>query len=65
VRGDQRLGHVTSGGIAPTLGGSAGLAWIHGDPEGDGWGVEIRGDVVAASVRLDPFYDPRGARLRG
>ncbi|HJR98500.1 MAG TPA: FAD-dependent oxidoreductase [Actinomycetota bacterium] len=64
VRGDERLGHVSSGSIAPTLGGSAGLAWIHGEPEGDGWGVEIRGEVVPAAVRAEPFYDPRGKRLR-
>jgi glycine cleavage system aminomethyltransferase T len=31
---------------------------------GDGWGVEIRGEVVPASVRSEPFYDPRGERLR-
>ncbi|MEX1263049.1 MAG: FAD-dependent oxidoreductase [Actinomycetota bacterium] len=65
VRGEERMGHVTSAGIAPTLGGSAGLAWIHGEPEGDGWGVEIRGEVVPAVVQADPFYDPRGKRLRG
>jgi 4-methylaminobutanoate oxidase (formaldehyde-forming) len=64
VRGDERLGHVSSGSIAPTLGGSAALAWIHGEPEGDGWGVEIRGQVVPAVVQADPFYDPRGKRQR-
>ena len=41
LRGDERVGHLTSGAIAPTLGGSAGLGWVHGDLEGDGWGVEI------------------------
>lgn len=65
VRGDQRMGHVTSAGIAPTLGGSAGLAWIHDEPSGDGWGVEIRGEIVPAVVQGEPFYDPRGERLRG
>jgi glycine cleavage system aminomethyltransferase T/glycine/D-amino acid oxidase-like deaminating enzyme len=64
VRGDERMGHVTSGGIAPTLGGSAGLAWIHGDPGGDGWGVEIRGEVVPAHIQAAPFYDPLGERAR-
>jgi 4-methylaminobutanoate oxidase (formaldehyde-forming) len=64
VRGRERLGHLTSASIAPTLGGSAGLAWVHGEPMGDGWGVEIRGEVVPASVRSEPFYDPRGERLR-
>ncbi|MGH2631703.1 MAG: GcvT family protein [Actinomycetota bacterium] len=64
VRGDQRLGHVSSAAIAPTLGGSAGLAWIHGEPAGDGWGVEIRGEVVPAVLQTEPFYDPRGERGR-
>jgi 4-methylaminobutanoate oxidase (formaldehyde-forming) len=65
VRDSERMGHLTSAGIAPTLGGSAGLAWIHGAPDGDGWGVEIRGEVVPAVVREAPFYDPAGDRLRG
>ncbi|HET6713508.1 MAG TPA: FAD-dependent oxidoreductase [Actinomycetota bacterium] len=64
VRGDGRRGHVTSAAIAPTLGGSVGLAWLHGDPDGDGWGVEIRGEVVPVTLQADPFYDPRGERLR-
>jgi len=65
VRGDERRGHLSSAGIAPTLGGSAGIAWIHGEPEGDGWGVEVRAEVVPAVVQADPFHDPRGERLRG
>jgi heterotetrameric sarcosine oxidase gamma subunit len=65
VHRDRRAGHVTSGSIAPTLGGSAGLAWVHGAVDGDGWGVEIRGDVVPATIGLEPLYDPSGERLRG
>ena len=61
----ERMGHVTSAGIAPTLGGSAGIAWIHGEPEAEGWGVEIRGEVVPAAVQVEALYDPRGERLRG
>ncbi len=64
VRGDERLGHIASAAIAPTLGGSAGLAWIHGEPTGDGWGVEVRGEVRPAAVQVEPFYDPRGERSR-
>jgi 4-methylaminobutanoate oxidase (formaldehyde-forming) len=64
VRGEERLGALTSAGIAPTLGGSAGLAWINEAPGGDAWGVEIRGEVVPAVVQAEPFYDPRGERLR-
>ncbi|MEP6476225.1 MAG: FAD-dependent oxidoreductase [Actinomycetota bacterium] len=64
LQGERRAGHLTSGAIAPTLGGSAGLAWVHGDMTGEGWGVEIRGEVVPATIQLDPFYDPHGERLR-
>ena len=64
VQGGRRAGHVTSGSVAPTLGGSAGIAWAHGDLDGDGWGVEVRGEVVPATVQIEPFYDPRGERLR-
>jgi heterotetrameric sarcosine oxidase gamma subunit len=64
VRGEERRGHLTSAGIAPTLGGSAGIAWMHGDPGGDDWGVEIRGEVVPARVQEAPFFDPKGDRLR-
>jgi len=59
----QRAGHVTSASLAPTLGGSAGLAWIHGPVEGS-WQVEVRGEPVLCRVSLDPLYDPRGERLR-
>ena len=44
-------------------GGSVGLAWVHGPLDGD-WCVEIGGDPVPCRVSLDPFYDPRGERLR-
>jgi len=63
IRDGQRAGHVTSAAIAPTLGGSAGLAWIHGPLEGE-WQVEVRGEPFPCRVSLDPFYDPRGERLR-
>jgi 4-methylaminobutanoate oxidase (formaldehyde-forming) len=65
VQGDRRAGHLTSGSLAPTLGGSAGIAWATGDVAGDGWGVEIRGEIVPATVQVDPLYDPRGGRQRG
>ena len=65
LQGDRRVGHLTSGSIAPTLGGSVGIAWVVGDIAGDEWCVEIRGEAVPAAVQADPFYDPRGERLRG
>lgn len=63
LRDGERAGHITSAAIAPTLGGSAGLAWIHGPVDGS-WQVEIRGDPVPCQVSANPFYDPRGERLR-
>jgi 4-methylaminobutanoate oxidase (formaldehyde-forming) len=64
VRGDERRGHLTSAAIAPTLSGSAAIAWVHGELESDGWGVEIRGEVAPAVIGEASFYDPKGDRLR-
>jgi 4-methylaminobutanoate oxidase (formaldehyde-forming) len=64
--GERRAGHVTSGGLAPTLGrGSVGLAWIHGEPEDVGWSVQVRDRIVPATLQTAPFYDPKGDRARG
>ncbi len=63
LRDGERAGHVTSAAVAPTLGGSAALAWIHGPLDGE-WQVEVRGEPFPCRVSLDPFYDPRGERLR-
>jgi 4-methylaminobutanoate oxidase (formaldehyde-forming) len=64
VRDGERAGHMTSAAIAPTLGGSAGLGWINGPVDGS-WDVEVAGEPVRCRVSLEPFYDPRGERLRG
>jgi glycine cleavage system aminomethyltransferase T len=68
LRGTERVGYVTSASIAPTLGGSVALALVHGELDGDldgeGWCVEIAGEAFPCVVSRDPFYDPRGQRLR-
>jgi heterotetrameric sarcosine oxidase gamma subunit len=64
LRDGERVGFVTSASIAPTLGGSVGLAWVRGSLEG-AWQVEVRGEPVACRVSGEPFYDPQGKRLRG
>jgi heterotetrameric sarcosine oxidase gamma subunit len=65
LHGDERRGHVTSAAIAPTLGGgSVGLAWVHGALDADGWFVQVRDRMVAATVQLAPFHDPKGDRAR-
>jgi 4-methylaminobutanoate oxidase (formaldehyde-forming) len=64
-RGTQRVGHVTSASIAPTLGGSVALAWVDGQLDDGDWCVEIGGDLSPCVVSAEPFYDPSGERLRG
>jgi 4-methylaminobutanoate oxidase (formaldehyde-forming) len=64
LRGSERVGYVTSASIAPTLGGSAALAWVHGLIDGDDWCVEVAGDPFPCVISRDPFHDPRGERLR-
>jgi 4-methylaminobutanoate oxidase (formaldehyde-forming) len=64
LRGQERVGYVTSASIAPTLGGSVALALVRGPLDGDDWCVEIGGDAFPCVVSREPFYDPRGERLR-
>ncbi len=62
--GAERVGHVMSASIAPTLGGSIALAWVHGTLDGDDWCVEIGSDPAPCLLSREAFYDPRGERLR-
>ena len=64
LRGSERVGYVTSASVAPTLGGSVALALVPGEIDGDDWCVEIGGDAFPCQVSREPFYDPRGERLR-
>lgn len=63
LRDGERVGWVTSASIAPTIGGSVGLAWIRGTVDGQ-WQVEARAEITACRVSVEPFYDPAGDRLR-
>jgi 4-methylaminobutanoate oxidase (formaldehyde-forming) len=70
--GNELVGHVTSGAWGYRIGRSLGIATVH-SPEGvsKGWlgerdfEVQIAGDRHAIDVRLAPFYDPSGERMRG
>jgi len=65
VMGKDRIGYVTSGGYGHHLGAAVGLAWIHGVMSTDlPVSVEVRGTKVRATISREPFYDPKGARLR-
>ena len=60
-------GRVTSARWSETVGGTIGLAWV--PPELAAEGVAIRDPASTASssgaqVRLRPFFDPDGERLR-
>ena len=65
LRGEDRIGHVTSGAYGSTLGSAVGLAWITGDVPADGAvTLEVRGRTVPGTLSAAPFYDPKGARAR-
>ena len=60
------VGRVTSARLSPTAGRGFGLMWVPVELAEDGGRVHLRVDDrdLPVSVRLDPVYDPEGARLR-
>jgi len=60
----ESIGHVTSGGMAPTLGRSIGLALVPPEyaAEGTELALEIRGKAVPARVGKDLFYRRQGRK---
>jgi glycine cleavage system aminomethyltransferase T len=64
--GGEVVGRVTSGGFGYAVAASIALAYVplgHSQP-GTRLEVDIFGDWVAAQVRAEPLYDPRGERVR-
>ena len=64
---DGRMrGRVTSARLSPHLGHVIGMAWVRPELAQDGAEIEIKvnGGVEKARVRLRPFFDPDGERLR-
>src|SRR5205085_10188183 len=60
------VGRVTSGGFGYAVGSSIALAYVpleYTEP-GTQLAVDIFGDWVAAEVRVEPLYDPKGERVR-
>ena len=59
-------GRVTSARRSELLGKAIGLAWVPPELAEEGSQLEIRvdGRLEQASVRLKPFYDPDGERVR-
>jgi sarcosine oxidase, subunit alpha len=59
-------GRVTSSRWSPELGRVIGMAWVPADLARDGaeLTVKMNGGFEKARVRLRPFFDPEGGRLR-
>ena len=55
--GDKRVGHVTSGSPAPTLGGNYAMALVNlADAEAELYEIEVRGRRLKAERVPMPFY---------
>ena len=66
VRAGRPSGRVTSSRWSDELGRAIGLAWLPPELAQEDAGFEIRvdGRLEPARVRLRPFFDPEGTRLR-
>jgi len=66
VRAGLPAGRVTSARWSSTLGKAIGLAWVPVELAEEDARLEIKvnGDLEPAAVRLRPFFDPDGERLR-
>ena len=66
VSGGRPAGHVTSARESELLGRTVGLAWVGAElaEEGASFDIRVGTSDVRATVRLAPFYDPDGEKLR-
>jgi len=68
-RGDELVGHITSGAYGHSLGACIGLGYVAVDPGAEeipdgSFEVEVAGVRVPAEASLRPFYDPGNQRIR-
>jgi sarcosine oxidase subunit alpha len=67
VKGDKRLGYVTSSRYSPVLDRTIGLALVEPDEDlkpGGKVGLWIEGKEIQADCVKTPFYDPDGGRMK-
>lgn len=65
------VGHVTSGAWGYRVGRALGMATLHNEKgvskawlEDGGFELQIAGQRYGAEVKLEPFYDPSGSKMR-
>jgi 4-methylaminobutanoate oxidase (formaldehyde-forming) len=70
-RGDEIVGHITSGMYGHTLGGAVGLGYVHQTPDESAeslvngpYEIEVAGRRIRARASLQPMYGPRSQRMR-
>jgi sarcosine oxidase subunit alpha len=66
LEGTHPIGRVTSSRWSPELRKAIGMAWVPAEiaEEGKSFLVTVDGGFERATVRLRPFFDPDGERLR-
>ena len=64
--GKERVGLVMSGGFGHRIGRSIALAYVRADLSRPGTRLSVRifGEMCAATVGVEPLYDPNNERLR-
>jgi len=70
-RGDEIVGHITSGMYGHTLGGAIGLGYV-ASADGESaksiaaaaYEIEVAGTKIKASASIRPMYDPDNQRMR-
>jgi sarcosine oxidase, subunit alpha len=66
LEGTRPIGRITSSRWSPELRKAIGMAWVPAEiaEEGKSFLVTVDGGFERASVRLRPFFDPEGEKLR-
>jgi sarcosine oxidase, subunit alpha len=66
LEGTRPIGRITSSRWSPELRKAIGMAWVPAEiaEEGKSFLVTVDGGFERATVRLRPFFDPDGERLR-
>jgi dimethylglycine dehydrogenase len=67
VKDGRAVGYVTSGAYGHCIGRSLAAGYVPTELalDGEQFEIDILGEPCAATIRLEPLYDPQGLRLRG